>query len=79
MIFPNKLFTYKESVISKFSFTLQLLQQEPQSVSDLYKLLINQLNDINEFLDLLDCLYALEMINFDEKTEVIYFVKRNCM
>lgn len=75
MLFPNKLFTYRESVISKFPLALQLLQENSMSVGDLYKALNKQLSGVSEFMDLIDCLYALNKIEFDEEEEVLRCVE----
>ena len=79
MLFPNKLFTYQESIISKFPLALQLLQKCPMTVLDLYKKINSKLDGVSEFMDLLDCLYALGKIEFDETKEVLYYVKRNSL
>lgn len=79
MLFPNKLFTYRESIISKFPLALQLLQESPMAVVDLYKALNKQLSGVSEFMDLMDCLFALNKIEFDEEEEVLYCVEGNCM
>ncbi len=79
MLFPNKLFTYSESIISKFPLALQLLQESPMAVVDLYKALNKQLSGVSEFMDLMDCLFALNKIEFDEEEEVLHYVEGNCM
>ena len=79
MLFPNKLFTYRESVISKFPLALQLLQDSPMAVGDLYKALNKQLSGVSEFMDLMDCLYALNKIEFDEEEEVLRCVEGDCL
>ena len=79
MLFPNKLITYRESVISKFPYVLQLLQEDPMPASELYKTLSGSLTGISEFMDVLDCLFALNRIEFDEEEEVLRCVERNCM
>ena len=79
MLFPNKLFTYRESVISKFPLALQLLQDSPMAVGDLYKALNKQLCGVSEFMGLMDCLYALNKIDFDEEEEVLRCVEGDCL
>lgn len=73
MLFPNKLFTYSESVISKFPIILDELS-EPLQVIDLYKRVADRLTGVSEYLDALDCLYALRKIEFDEEGEVLHYV-----
>jgi len=77
MLFPNKLITYRESVISKFPFVLQELQEGPSSVSDLYKVMSSRITGISEFMDILDCLFALNRIEFDAEEGVLRYVERN--
>lgn len=79
MLFPNKLFTYRESVISKFPLALQELLDGPVAVGDLYKTLSGHLSGISEFMDLMDCLFALNKIEFDEEEKVLRCVEGNCM
>ena len=79
MLFPNKLFTYRESVISKFPIALQLLQEGPMTVGDLYKALHTHLSGVSEFMDLMDCLYALNKIRFEEEEGVLCYAKGNSL
>ncbi len=74
MLFPNKLFTYSESVISKFPLILVEVQQGPVAVVDLYKRVADRVSGVSEYLDALDCLYALRKIEFDEEEGVLRYV-----
>lgn len=73
MLFPNKLFTYSESVISKFPIILCELS-EPIAPIELYKRVSDRLTSVSEYLDALDCLYALRKIEFDEEEGVLHYV-----
>ena len=73
MLFPNKLFTYSESVISKFPIILCELS-EPIAPIELYKRVSDRLTGVSEYLDALDCLYALRKIEFDEEEGVLHYV-----
>jgi len=77
MLFPNKLITYRESVISKFPFVLQELQEGTSSASDLYKAMSGRITGISEFMDILDCLFALNKIEFDVEEGVLRYVERS--
>lgn len=79
MLFPNKLFSYRESIISKFPIALNELQDGPMTVSELYKVLNKHVSGVSEFLDLMDCLYAMNAIELDEEEGVLRCVKGNCM
>ena len=73
MLFPNKLFTYSESVISKFPIILCELS-EPIAPIEPYKRVSDRLTGVSEYLDALDCLYALRKIEFDEEEGVLHYV-----
>ena len=65
MLLPNKLFSYNESVLSHFPRVLSILNQ-PLSVRELYLRVMPIISDPIEFIQLLDCLYALGKIDFNE-------------
>lgn len=68
MKLPNKLFSYKESIISKFPIILQKLSDKKDiSIFDLYRDTNQNFEDISEFLETLDCLYALGKLDYDSK------------
>lgn len=74
MLLPNKLYSYKESTLSKFPAVLKELRKEPLSVHELYRRVIKKMDGVNEFIDVLDCLYALRKIEYDENEEVLRYV-----
>lgn len=74
MQFPSKLYSYNESVISKFNLILLALENKPMSVSDLFLSVRNRVKDVNEYIDALDCLYSLGVIDYDKDREVLYYV-----
>lgn len=74
MLLPNKLIPYDQSILPKLSVILKALKDNPKSVHDLYKQVIKKMAGISEFIDALDCLYALGKIEFDEKEEVLRYV-----
>lgn len=75
MKLPNKLFAYNESIISKFPIVLKEVEKN-RSISfyALYINVINKFDDISEFLQTLDCLYALGKISYDYKLRRISYV-----
>jgi hypothetical protein len=77
MLLPNKLFSYNESIISKFPSILQILKKSPCSVSELYQRVQGNVTGVNEYMEILDCLYALNKIDYDEEAEVSRYVVRN--
>lgn len=74
MLFPNKLCSYNESIISKFPIVLRVIKQGPVTVLSLYRQVIGNMTGVNEFIDVLDCLYALRMIEYDDAKEVLRYV-----
>ena len=75
MLFPDKLFTYSESVISKFPAVLDVIKIQPIKVKDLYVAMNKEVSVTAEFMDVLDCLYALGKIDYDTKEEVLRYVE----
>ena len=74
MKFPNKVTTFNESSIGKITLILSLLLNEDLSPIDLYYKLSKKFGTIEEFIDALDCLYALNEIQYDESRGVVYAV-----
>ena len=74
MLLPNKLYSYNESILSKFPPVLKVLKKEPMGVHDLYQKVIKELSGVNEYIDVLDCLYALHKIEYDEEEGVLRYV-----
>lgn len=74
MRLPNKLYSYNESVLSKFPVVLRALQERDFSVGDLYLYIRNYIVDASEYLQIIDCLYALNKIDYDKESEVLTYV-----
>lgn len=69
MLLPNKVIRYEESVISKFPAVLQnLIDNNPRNVKDLFNDCKNNFSSANIFVQTLDCLYAMNKIDFNFKT-----------
>ena len=77
MLFPNKLYSYDESVLSKLPVLLRILKRRPMSVKELYKQVQWNVSGVDEFIDALDCLYALHKIAYDDEAGVIRYVVRD--
>ncbi len=75
MKFPNKLYSYEESVISKFPITLNLISTHTYTVSELFQIMGSQVSGITEFLNILDCLYAMGRIEMNEEGVLSYVVE----
>ena len=74
MRLPNKVITYKESVLSKFNPVLAVLKEQDISPSNLYKKVRRYMDDIGEFMEVMDCLYALGKVELDVKKGVFHYV-----
>jgi predicted phosphatase len=73
MKLPSKVTPYKESTIAKFSVVLELLEKNDMTPQELYaKVRKSKIKDISEFVEVLDCLYAMNKIEIDE--EVLHYV-----
>lgn len=79
MQLPNKLFSYEESILSKFVPILKALDEQNHSVLGLYSLTKTEFDSIDDFLLALDCLYGLGKIDYDDEEEVLVSVTRNSM
>lgn len=76
MRLPNKITSYKESIISKMPILLKKLNTKSYSVVDLYNEVRNDVS-ISDYQDTLVALYALGKIKL--VGEVIYYVERNIL
>lgn len=73
MKMPNKVTPYKESSIAKFPVVLALLEKEDMTPSELFsKVKKNKIQNIDEFVEIIDCLYAMHKIEIDG--EVLHYV-----
>lgn len=66
MLLPNKLFSYNQSILSKLPPLLRMLD-EPQKPIDLYHAMQLTTDSPREFMEILDCLYALGKIDLDSE------------
>lgn len=74
MRLPNKVTSYKESVLSKFSPILNELSQKDMLIYEVYFTTKDNYENISDFLDALDCLYALNKIELLTNLEVLHYV-----
>lgn len=66
MLLPNKTIPYSDSVISKFSAVLNDLQSGGSNIRDVYKKHRKKFGNIQNYIEPLDCLFALGKIEIDE-------------
>lgn len=74
MNLPNKLIPYKESILSRFPVILAELREQDVSPVQLFRRVRFEVDDVEEFMDVLDCLYALGKIEFLEDKGVLHYV-----
>ena len=72
MKFPSKVTPYKESIIAKFPIVLAHLEKGDMELELLYKKVKNKVEDVREYMEILDCLYALNKIELKE--EALHYV-----
>lgn len=72
MKMPNKVTPYKESSIAKFPVVLALLEKKDMTPSELLsKVKKNKIQNIDEFVEIIDCLYAMNKIEING--EVLHY------
>ena len=74
MKLPSKITSYGESVISKFPPILSVLRDTDMGVFSLYEATLKHFSSIEEFIDTLDCLFALQRVRYDADREVLCYV-----
>lgn len=77
MRIPSKVISYKDSSISKYARTLTKLKEMDYTPMNLYIEMKETFQSIDEFIDVLDSLYALRAIEFNEERGVVSYVKRD--
>ena len=77
MKFPSKVTSYQESIMSKFSVVLSYLEKENIKPSLLYKKIRTKVSDPGEFVEILDCLFALGKIEMVGEEKELHYVDRN--
>lgn len=74
MKLPNKVTSYQESVLSKLTVLLDILSVRDSSMIELYFNTKQFFSDTSEFIDTVDCLFALNKLEYDEDLEVLHYV-----
>lgn len=80
MILPNKLINFNESILSKLVYILDILSTEKSKpIRDLYIVVKDKFEDINQYIIALDVLFALEKINYNMEIKVIEYVEADLL
>ena len=74
MKLPNKVTSYQESVLSKLTIILDILSVRDLSLIELYFETNRYFADTSEFIDTIDCLFALNNLEYNEDLEVLHYV-----
>lgn len=77
MKLPSKVTSYKDSILSKFDVVMSCIEKEDIKPTLLYKKLKNKVSDPSEFIEILDCLYALGKIELVGEEKELHYVDRN--
>lgn len=75
MKLPSKITSYRESTLSKFPILLGELKKSNMGIWALYKTTEKHFDNIEDFLDTLDCLFALQKVRFNVEREVLFYVE----
>lgn len=70
MQLPNKLYPYKNSTLAYIPVVLKQIQQGNTHVKSLFHSISNQLDGPTDFISIMDCLYALNIIEMSDLGEV---------
>ncbi len=76
MRFPNKVTPFKDSTLARIPIILKYLKDKDYTVLSLFNAVRKKMS-IKEYIDVLDCLFALEKIVLKE--EIIHYVDRNIL
>ena len=77
MRFPNKFYSYEESVISKFPMIIEIVRERTCSVSELYLIAKQRGVSATELIEVLDCLYVLNKVIYDANRRLLVYVDGN--
>ncbi len=73
MRFPDKITSYKESVLRLLPLILNLLSEFDMTPIDLFEL-IKSNTSLSEYIEALDCLFILKKIGFNHQSGRLYYV-----
>ena len=73
MRLPNKLYNYNDTVLRDM-IEILLAIEEPIEVYNLYRK-VKKILKLDRFIEAIDCLFIVNKINFDERTDKIYVIR----
>ena len=72
MLLPSKVTRYKDSILPKLPIVLTVLMNRDLTPLDLYKETKKKFKNVSEFIETLDCLFALGKVDFVSE-EVLHY------
>lgn len=75
MRLPSKVTSYKESSIPKMVYVLGFLKKEDYKPIELYKKVKRRMENVGEFVEILDDLYILGRVEMISKEGVLRYVE----
>jgi hypothetical protein len=79
MRLPSKVTPFRDSTLSKLPILLQKMRQGDISVTDLFSAVKGDIDGAAEFINALDCLYAIRRADLNESTKELQYVDGNQM
>lgn len=79
MRYPDKVTSFSNSVFSLFPAVMECLLQQEMSPRELFERIYESKKGVSEFMDTLDCLFALGRIELNEERRTLRYVDRNSM
>ena len=79
MKLPNKVTSYSESTLGKICPVLEELEKNDLPVYELYLNTSKWFNSYADYIEVIDCLYALQKIEYFADKGVLHYVKWNIL
>lgn len=74
MRLPSKVTPYKQSILPRFIPVLKALKKKPMTPPELFAKVDGSVKGVGDFVEVLDCLYALRAIELDDRDGLLRYV-----
>jgi hypothetical protein len=74
MRLPNKVTTFAESDLVKYPTVLKELECRDLSATELYTIVKPTIGSFNEYVSVIDTLYALGKLEYDARRRMLHYV-----
>lgn len=71
MKLPNKLFAFEETTLAQLPIILELLNQKPMGITELFEQTKSAFSSVSDFYDALLCLYALRAVKLTSERKLV--------